>query len=474
MDTPDKIPSAPGALPLLGHLLQLGRQPLEFLTSLPGHGDLLEIRLGPQPIISACSPELVWHLLRESSTFDKGGAIYRSMGRLVGMDSLVTSLHEPHRRRRRLMQPAFSPKQLAGYTGPMVDIVAASTNAWQDGQIIDIAAAMEELSVSVTTRILFDTGLADQDLEKVHGWMADFLAGLLPSMLTPSWLPRLPLPAQRRFERAIAGLRSVADKVIDQARREGADGKSLLTALLAARDEDGDRLSDGELRDQVVALIAAGTEPTSTLLCWTFHLLADHPQIARRLHAEVDQVLSGRTPAYGDLPRLGYTTRVLTEALRLYPTALLATRVATCDTELAGRPIPKDTVVMYSPWTLHRRPELYPDPDRFDPDRWIPERAKDLPRGAFVAFGGGARKCIADSFAMLQAALALAHIAGKWDFERLPHTTREPRIGFFIRPREPRLRLRKYPGIGTRIEPEHDSSTPGEDHEAGAGPDTRR
>jgi pentalenene oxygenase len=212
--------------------------------------------------------------------------------------------------------------------------------------------------------------------------------------------------------------------------------------ILAIRDEHGDPLTDTEIRDQVFTFWGAGTETTASLLAWSLYLLGQHPEAARRMQTEADDVLDGRIAVYGDVARLDYTHRVLTETLRLYPPGWIIPRMLTRQTTLANRTLPAGTLLLYSPYLIQRRGDLYPDPDRFDPDRWLSDRATTLPRGAFIPFGGGARICMGDTFAMLEATLALATIAARWQLDPLPGVITQPRPCGTLRPHPLRMRLR--------------------------------
>jgi pentalenene oxygenase len=252
---------------------------------------------------------------------------------------------------------------------------------------------------------------------------------------------RVPLAVNRRFTRALSIVDMHTYEIISAYRREGVDHGDLLSMMLAARDEHGDALTDTELRDQVLMFWGGGTETTASLLAWSLHLLAQHPQIARRLQTEVDDVLGGRVAGHDDVTRLDYTTRVLTETLRLYPPSWILTRALTTETTLAGKTLPTGTILIYSPYLIHRRSDLYPNPNHFDPDRWLPDHTTTLPRGAFIPFGGGTRRCIGDTFAMLEATLALATITTRWHLHPLPGTTTQPRARITLRPHPLRMQL---------------------------------
>ncbi|MFD7491118.1 cytochrome P450 [Streptomyces sp. NPDC059832] len=216
-------------------------------------------------------------------------------------------------------------------------------------------------------------------------------------------------------------LRHTCDLLIAERRADGTDHGDLLSALVAARDlEDGGRgMTDAEISDTILTVFLAGTETTASTLAWALDLLARHPEIEQRLHTEVDTVLRGNPASHADLPRLELTERIITETLRLYPSAWFLTRTVTHDTHLGGHPLPAGTSVAYSPYLIHHRPDLHTDPETFDPDRWDPQRPQ-APRNAFIPFATGARKCIGNTFAMTEATLALATITARWSLKHLP------------------------------------------------------
>lgn len=194
--------------------------------------------------------------------------------------------------------------------------------------------------------------------------------------------------------------------------------------LLAARNDDtGEPMTDVDIRDQLMVMIGAGFETTANSLAFALWLLSQHPEAEARVHAEVDRTLAGRTATTKDLDGLTYTRRVINEVLRMYPAGWFFTRVTTTDTTLAGRHLPKGTALLYSAYLLQHRPELFPDPDRFDPDRWIGQNTDSLPRGTFVSFGGGNRKCIGDQFALIEMTLALATVCARWSLHPDPGAT---------------------------------------------------
>ncbi|MFD8148940.1 cytochrome P450 [Streptomyces sp. NPDC059708] len=434
---PRTIPTAPGALPLLGHLVPLLRDPLGFLTRLPRHGDLLQVRLGPLPVIVVCDPALTGQVLREDRTFDKGGPVF-DRGREVVGNGLVSCPHADHRRQRRLLQPAFHPTRLPGYARATTARAAEATGSWQEGQILDVVAVMQELVAGITTDTLFSTTAPPDVLTRALADLNTVVHSLSVQMATPPPLNRLPTPGNRRYHRARARLPRTLHRLVTERRATGIDHGDLLSMLLTARDPDsgpaGQTLTDDEITDQIITFFLAAVETTASVLASALHLLGQHPDIEARLHAEVDSVLEGRPATHADLPRLELTGRILTETLRLWPPVSFLTRRCTTDTLLGPYRIAAGKTVVYSPYLLHHQGDLYPDPDRFDPDRWAPDNPHPPRREAFLPFAGGARKCIGDRFATNTATLILATIATRWRLRPLPGarvrpTTYGPALG---------------------------------------------
>lgn len=443
MTTTLTIGSAPRALPLLGHALALGRRPLDFLASLPAHGDLVRVELGPWSAYVVCHPDLVHQILAQDRIFDKGGPTFDKLRKVMG-NGLGTCGHRDHRRQRRLVQPAFHRDRIPGYARVMTEQITAVTERWKDGQVIDVLAVMNALTTAVATRTLFAAEIDKSTLIEIQQCTEDVLTGVARRVIIP-WelLDKIPTRGNRRFDRARNRLRHHTGQLITNYRRAGIDHGDLLSTLLAARDNEGQGLPDSEIHDQVTSFFGAATETTSTALSWVWHLLGCHPDIQARLHHEVDTVLDGRIAEYHDIPKLELTGRIITESLRLYPPAWMLTRLTTTDTELAGQHLPAGTIVVFSPYVVHHRADLYPDPDRFDPDRWQDDDTHLLPRGACTPFGGGARKCIGDVFAMTEATLALASIATRWQLDPIPRTRVRPAPRFVLAPRSLRMRLRR-------------------------------
>jgi cytochrome P450 len=255
----------------------------------------------------------------------------------------------------------------------------------------------------------------------------------------------LPLPANRRFQRALSELETVVYRIIADRRQTRRDEPDLLSMFLSARDDEtGTGMTDQQLRDEVMTMLLAGHETTSLALSWTYYLLSQHRDVEQGITDEVERVIGDRRPAFTDVDQLISTRRALEESLRLYPPAWGFSRLALGDDEISGYRVPEGSIVFVIPFVVHRRPKLWPDPERFDPDRFAPERESARPRFAYIPFGGGPRGCIGTQFAMLEAMLIVAAIAQRFRVELVPDQQ--------IRP-EPLITLRPAPGIRARLKP---------------------
>ncbi|MEU8031908.1 cytochrome P450 [Streptomyces sp. NPDC049099] len=451
--------TAPGIFPLLGHGIAFYRRPLAFLNSLPAHGDLVEIRLGPQRAWMVCHPELVHEVLMDPHTFDKGGPLYDRLGKLMG-DGLVTCRQATHRNKRALLQPGFRPSHVVHYTDLVTEEAESVCETWQTGRTVPVTEAMTTLTTRVISRVLLSDSLDDTTTAEVRECLTDVVRGLFVRTVVPvDALFRLPTPANRRYRRALSRLHAIIDAVIAE-RRRGPDRDDVLGTLLTAARGDGEMaaITDQEVHDHLITLLLTGVETQALALAGTFSLLARHPAAERRLHAELDSVLAdGRRPGPDDLPHLVYTRCVVSETLRHSSPGWLFTRVTTRETELAGCRLPEGAAVLYSPYLLHHDPSSFPDPERFDPDRWLPGQPTAGQRRAMMPFSAGNRKCLGDEFAMVEATLALATIARRRRLRHLPgYVDQKPRPGITMGPRslvmtcEPRSRMHSAASLTPR------------------------
>ncbi|AEW99847.1 cytochrome P450 [Streptantibioticus cattleyicolor] len=433
-------PVVPGAFPMVGHAWPLMRRPLRFAQSLSGHGDLVEVRLGPVRAQVPCDPELLWRVLTDDRLFDKGGPFFDRVRATIG-NGVGACPYGEHRRQRRLIQPSFQPARLKGYAAVMEEEAAALTERWDDGGVIDAYRSLFGAALRSVLRTLFATRAGDAVVDRFRTSVETVLQQLTARMFVPAPLLRLPLPVNRRFDRAVADLRRGIDDLVAERRRDRTDRGDLLSALMTAQDDEngtgcGTGLTDTEIHDQVLTMLTAGSDSVTAAVSWALYLLDRNPEALDRLEREVDAVLAGRAARGDDVPALAHTGRVITEALRLYPPGWLFTRVTTAETELGGHRLPPGTTVAFCAPAVHRGRQLYDDPEEFDPDRWLPERARTLPRGAFTAFGGGARKCAGEAYALTECTLLLATIVSRWRLRPAPGCDVRPvALSTALRPR---------------------------------------
>lgn len=331
-------------------------------------------------------------------------------------NGLLTSEGQFHLRQRRMIQPAFHKKRIDAYATCMVDLSLKRAEAWEDGQAIDIHTEMMGVTLEIIAKTMFNAEVAG-DAEKVAHAL-DLITGY-QERYGIRWIGKifdaLPLPSTRRLHKAVEELDAIMYRIIDNHCGAEEDTGDLLSMLLQAKaEEDGGRMSGLQLRDECLTLFLAGHETTAVLMSWTWWLLSENPGIEAKLHEELDRVLGRRPATLEDVGKLEYTRYVVTEAMRLYPPAFGYGRQALEDNQVGPHTIRKGTIVGIAPFLIHRQSEWFPDPETFDPERWTPERAANIPKFAYCPFGGGSRKCIGDQFAWMEATLLLATFAQHW------------------------------------------------------------
>ena len=371
-------------------------------------------------------------LVRNYQNFLKDRVIRKS--RWFFGDGLLTNEGESWLRQRRLSQPAFHRERIASYAKIMTDHAEQLLAAWSDGETRDIHQEMMQLTLRIVVRALFN--VEAEEIGKISSAMNILMRNSTGiRMLIPPLFRHLPTPAMIEFRRAIRQLDDTVYQIIAAHRANQDDSGDLLSMLMQARDQDGGCMSDKQLRDEVLTFLLAGHETTALALSWTWHLLGQNPGAEARLHEELDRVLAGRAPGFGDLRDLAYVERVIKESMRLYPPAWGVARTAVKDFEIGGYRIPAGSNVVMSQWVMHRDPRYFPEPEKFDPDRWLSERSQKLPRFAYFPFGGGPRQCIGNSFAMMEATLLLAAIAQRFQFRAVPGDPITPVPSFTLRPK---------------------------------------
>ena len=391
-----------------------------FASHIP---DVVDLQIGPRRATFVTHPEHVEHILvRNARGYTKATRGYSMLRKVLG-SGLVTSEGELWRRQRRIAQPAFHRRRIAAFAEMMVAAAERSVaERWapaaRAGAPIDLADEMMRITLDVVSETM---------LGLTAGGDADVVSRALPLVLEHvvhrishplSVNERIPTPRNLRYRRALGELDGLIDRVIASRRRGASGAGDLLDMFMEARDEEtGESMDDRQLRDEVMTMYLAGHETTAVALAWTFYLLAQDPASEAQVRDELDRVLGGRSPGLDDLAAFDVTRRVIEEAMRLYPPVWILGRAAAEDDEIGGHRIPRGRLVFASPFLTHRRPDLYPDPERFDPDRFLPERKSALPRLAYFPFSAGQRKCIGDHFAMMEAQLVLATVLPRFSFE---------------------------------------------------------
>ena len=434
-------PPGPKGKLIVGSLPQLRDTPLESMTEWHDtYGDVVGLRVAGLNVFLLTHPDLVEEVLVTGNRNYIKPRLLRDTKELLG-EGLLTSEGNFWLRQRRLSQPAFHRDRIAGYASVMTSYTARMLERWTPGEVRDIHHDMMELTLEIVARTLFNTSVTEE-ARRVGDALEVALERFVDRLSLTRYLDRLPLPKNIRFNRARRTLDTIIYGVIEERRRSGEDTGDLLSMLLQAQDEDGSGMSDLQLRDEVMTLFLAGHETTAIALCWTLYLLSENPDVDAALHDELRSVLGGRIPTMDDIPALALTGNIIRESMRLYPPAWRVGREAIADCTLGGYHIPAGSQIIMSQWLLHRDPRFWAEPERFDPGRWTDELEKSLPRFAYFPFGGGQRRCIGDTFAIMEATLILATIAGRYRLEVVP----EQKIAFW-----PSITLRPRHGMRMRV-----------------------
>jgi len=437
------LPPGPKARPFFGNLLEFQRNQLQFVERMQyTYGDMVTMHAGRQPFVLLFRPEYVRYLLTEHprdfmTTQSAGGDLMEVLG-----ESLLTIEGEAHRQQRRLVQPAFHKKRVESYAEYMVQYTQEMLDTWHDGAVVDIAQAMQQLTLRVVVRSLFALELLDQidEMGRNFSQMIEHRRSLLARLLNiyvdlPFTQYGKRMSAKRRIDAFIY-------KLIAQRKAEGQDHGDVLSMLLATQDEEHP-LGEQQIRDHVITFMAAGHETTANALNWTFYLLSQNPEPREKLLQELQTVLEGRAPTLNDLPNLPYLEWVINESMRMYPPVWMMGRKSLVPFEMGGYHFPAGMTFLFSQWVIHHHPDLWQDPTTFRPERWDPEHGEKVQPWSYFPFGGGPRICIGMPFAQLEAKLLLATIMQRYTPHLVP--------GFPVVPK-PRVTLRLKHGLRMKLE----------------------
>jgi cytochrome P450 len=398
------------------------------------YGDIAHYKIGWNHIVFLNHPDYIREVLVvQNENFIKERTVRRSK-MLLG-EGMITAEGAQQRAQRQVAQPAFHRQRIPDYAARIVREAAATRHLWSHGDERDIAIDMMHLTLNIVAETLFATDLRDQVDEladAINRIMA--LYNFLVMLPLAEWLVHLRPPGLARFVRARRRIDAVVHRMIAAHRHRHSDGRSLLDLMLAAS-PDSSPAAEKSLRDQVITIFLAGYETVANALSWTWYLLSRNPEAEARLHQEIDRELEGRLPGYEDIPRLRYAEMVLAESMRLYPPAWAMGRYALNDFQLGEFFLPAKTTVLMSQFVTHRDPRFFPDPLRFEPERFTPEAKARRTKFSYFPFGAGFRQCIGESFAWMEGVLVLATLAQKWKLTLAPGHQVEPEPLITLRPK---------------------------------------
>ena len=400
------IPAIPG-LPVLGNLLSFRKDRLALHEEGAQLGPIARFHLLHVPVYTISDAELAHEVLVDRAAQFKKSVGLQFLMPLLG-EGLLTAEGETHKRHRKLLAPAFAPKRLAAYGEVMVEETRRQIERWHTGQRIDLSHEMMEMTLAIAGRTMFSADVRS-DASTVAVGLELAMHATIASITSPVQLGyQWPLPRHVRMKRAVKMLDEVVYRMIALGRAHGTDRGDVLSMLLLAQDDDGTRLTDAQIRDEVMTLLLAGHETTSNALTWTWYELGRNPEALGRLEAEIASVLQGRAATAEDLPQLPWTAAVVDEAMRLHPPAYMTGREAIEDVTIGAHRFPARSIVAINIRGIHRRAEYYPAPLAFRPERMLADAKKARPRHHFLPFGAGPRVCIGQHFALMEAQLALA------------------------------------------------------------------
>ena len=430
-----------GAMPLFEFFRTLRDNVIATYPEDAYERDIVERKIFRRSRFILSEPAAIKHvLLDNAANYQKTEIARRILEPGLGK-GLITSEGETWRRHRRIMSPAFDHRSIESYTSIMTGAAQELLADWSKrgaGAAIDVAAAMTEVTLNIISRTMFSSD-SDGIVAIMDSGLGRYQARMRPNMMDfiglPAWLAGLGRIGIA--DRALAEIDSGIDRLINVRSRSPAGGpRDLLARLIAARDEQsGAGMTAQEVRDEVITIFTAGHETTAVAMTWTWYLLSQHPAAEAKLHAELEAVLGARVPNSVDLSKLAFSRMVIEESMRLYPPVHTIVRQALADDTLAGRQVPKGSIVLISPWVLHRHQRLWHDPGRFDPERFSPEQVAARPRFSYLPFGGGRRICIGSAFAIAEATILLATIAQRYRLTIAQGHRVEPQALITLRPR---------------------------------------
>ena len=433
------LPPGPRGDLLLGSVLDFKEHPAHFVRWVhEAYGDVVSWRMGPSRWVLITHPDDIWQtMVTRTDIWQKPDIARRLWDKFLG-DSLLTTEGDVWKRLHKMVKPAFHRKRIEAYGEVMAGYTDRMIDRWEEGETIDVDEEMVGLTLEIVAKTLFDA-----DVREGSSTVGSAMKVLQKEMLEHIHMP-LPVPRWWPSAANKRKLKAIVRDVIEERRSNGVDRGDLLSTLVLSESDDGDSLSDKELRDAAMTLFFAGHETTAHALTWAWYLLARNPHVEERIREETARVVGDRLPTTADLRDMPYIEQVVKESMRMLPSVWVFIKQPTEDVVMRGHRIPKGTPVLISPWVTHHDPRWFPSPETFDPDRFEPEREKELPRGAYVPFSGGSRICLGKAFAMMEARLILAMIYQRYRLEVVPDRPPEP---------EPLVTLRPRDGLRAVLEP---------------------
>jgi cytochrome P450 len=422
---PPARPSTPTDLALFR------RNALRFMQRVASFGDVTRFRLGGHEFYLVSHPDYVRDVLVTNSKRFVG---LRAMSRFMG-NGLLTSEGDFHRRQRRLIQPAFHHTRIERYGETMVAFTDRAGSRWRDGETRDIHLEMTELTLAIAGKTLLDVDIEGQEAERVWSSLKTLLESVGEGNSVASLTGGAPTETES-FRQSIEVMDKFLYEMIQRRRQSGEVGDDILSMLLVAQDQEGDGsgMTDQQVRDEAITLLTAGHETTANALTWTWYLISQNPGVEERMHAELRSALGDRLPTTQDIPRLTYVEQVFSEGMRAIPPIPIQGRRAVQDHELGGYRIPAGATVLLGQHVVHHDPRWWPNPEVFDPDRWMPEERAKRPKFSYFPFGGGHRLCIGESFAWMEGVLILATLGQRWRMRLSPGHRISPRTRISQRP----------------------------------------
>jgi cytochrome P450 len=416
-----KLPPGPKTNLPLGHFFDFRRDSIGFLKKIANdYGDIVHFKIGPLRIVLLNHPKFIQEVLsKQHKNFIKGRPL--EMAKEILGEGLLTSEGDLHKRQSRIIQPAFHRNMIESYASAMTDCAVKLMNRWEDGMQIDMMVEMTMMSTEIAGKALFNADLENEVEEIIEALeTATSLFGRIPLPFS-EWLLKLPIPSTVNFYKAKKRLNETVNRLIDGHKKTKDKKTGLLSMLLDAnvKDKEG-RMSDQQLRDEVITLFLTAFDTTSTALTWTWYLLSQNPAAEAELHEELDRVLNGKLPTFEDFNQLKFTRMVFGESMRIYPPSYVIPRQSISEFKLDKYIIPGGTIILMSPYLIHHDPRFHSNPERFDPHEWDKSSRGRNSKYEYFPFSKGPRSCIGEPFAWMQGVMVLASIAQSWRPKLMP------------------------------------------------------